>query len=482
MEEKVVTRFAPSPTGYLHIGGARTALFNYLFARKYKGIFRLRIEDTDRARSSGEMIRQIIDGLKWLGLQWEGKVIHQADNAARHRKLADSLLEAGKAYRCFCTREELETRRKQNQDFRYDGKCRFLSEGEIRDNLRDEKPFSIRFKMPEGETFWNDGVHGEIRVGNSELDDFIIVRSDGSPIYQLAVVVDDHDMEITRVIRGDDHISNTPKQILLYQAFGWRTPQFSHVPLILGQDKKRLSKRHGATAVGEYREMGVLPEALFNFLALLGWTPADDQEIMSRDEIIKSFSLEGISKKSAVFDEQKLQWMNGEYINLRSTEELFPAVVSLWQASGLISAEEIPDRRDYLMKVIEILKSRIRLLNQYAEYGAYFFRDPQNFDEKGMKKHLKDPQVWDWLRIATERLENQDRFDQISIEEVVRNAAEQEEISAGKLIHPIRLALTGMTVSPGLFELMELLGKETVVRRLKEFIELGPSLFAQASE
>ncbi|MEJ2636258.1 MAG: glutamate--tRNA ligase [Calditrichia bacterium] len=482
MKEKVVTRFAPSPTGYLHIGGARTALFNYLFARKYKGIFRLRIEDTDRARSSGEMIRQILDGLKWLGLQWEGEVIHQADNAALHRKLAHSLLEAGKAYRCFCTREELEARRKQNQDFRYDRKCRFLSEAEIRDNLRDEKPFSIRFKMPEGETFWNDGVHGEIRVGNSELDDFIIVRSDGSPIYQLAVVVDDHDMEITRVIRGDDHISNTPKQILLYQAFGWSTPQFSHVPLILGQDKKRLSKRHGATAVGEYREMGVLPEALFNFLALLGWTPADDREIMSRDEIIKSFSLEGISKKSAVFDEQKLQWMNGEYINLRSTEELFPAVASLWQKSGLISAEEIRDRRDYLMKVIEILKSRIRLLNQYAGYGAYFFRDPQNFDEKGMKKHLKDPQVWDWLRIATERLENQDRFDQISIEEVVRNAAEQEEISAGKLIHPIRLALTGMTVSPGLFELMELLGKEIVVRRLKEFIELGPSFFAQASE
>ncbi len=478
MSEKIVTRFAPSPTGFLHVGGARTALFNYLFARKHGGLFRLRIEDTDRQRSSEEMTRRIFDGLHWLGLEWDGEVVFQGANAPLHREAAWQLVEAGKAYRCFCSREELEAKRRQaereKRAYGYDGTCRHLSPEQVEKNLAEGKPFAIRFKVPEGETTWQDAVHGEIRVDHRELDDFIILRSDGSPIYQLAVVVDDHRMGVTHIIRGDDHISNTPKQILLYRALEWEVPRFAHVPLILGPDKKRLSKRHGATSVEEYREMGILPEALFNYLALLGWSPGDDRELMSREEIRESFSLKGISAKSAIFDEQKLRWMNGEYISRKTGQELFEELIRRWTAAGFISPEDVPVRRLYLLRVIELLKSRVKVLNEYVTYGRYYFQDPDEFDPKGVRKYLKDEQVWDWLQEVSARLEKSKRFAADDIERTVRLVAEEYGVAAAKLIHPIRLALTGLTVSPGIFEVMEVLGKETVLRRLNIFITRKP--------
>lgn len=476
MASKIVTRFAPSPTGYLHVGGARTALFNYLFARQHQGVFRLRIEDTDRERSSDEMTRQIFEGLEWLGLNWDGEVIYQGANAQRHRQLAEKLLTEGKAYRCFCTKEELEEKRKQAQKrketYRYDGTCRYLTPEQIQENLAAGKPFSIRFRVPEtGETAWNDGVFGHISVRNDEFGDLIIVRSDGSPVYQLAVVVDDHDMGITHVIRGADHISNTAKQILLYQAFGWPVPQFAHLPLILGPDKKRLSKRHGAASVAEYRKMGVLPEALFNYLALLGWSPGDDREILSRQEIIASFSLDHISKQNAIFDQTKLEWLNGEYITRTPAEALFADVTRRWVEAGYISEPDIERMKSYLLRVIELLKSRVRLLSDYVTYGIYYFRDPLSYDPKGVRKHLKDPRVWRWLARTADELEKITDFQQAAIEETVRSVAENAGVSAAKIIHPLRLALSGMTVSPGIFEVMEVLGKETVIRRIHQFIE-----------
>ncbi|MFQ5583570.1 MAG: glutamate--tRNA ligase, partial [Calditrichia bacterium] len=316
--ENIRTRFAPSPTGFLHVGGARTALFNWIYARRHGGKFLLRVEDTDRVRSTPENTRKIFDDLIWLGINWDEEVIYQSTRSDIYRQYANLLLETDKAYRCFCTAETLAKKRhlaEQNKlPYLYDKTCRRLAPEVVSQNLRENKPFTLRLRVPEGETAWRDLIRENIRVANSEIDDFIILRSDGTPIYQLAVVVDDHFMEITHVIRGDDHISNTPKQILLYNAFGWDIPLFGHIPLILGADKKRLSKRHGATSVGEFRERGYLADALKNYLVLLGWSPGDDREIMSMDEIIKRFSLENIQKKSAIFDEAKLQWFNALYI------------------------------------------------------------------------------------------------------------------------------------------------------------------------
>ena len=301
MQKKTVTRFAPSPTGYLHIGGARTALLNYIFAKKMSGLFKLRIEDTDRDRSSQEMTQKILDGLKWLGLDWDGKIVFQGAKASIHKKMAEQLIQSNKAYLCFCTKEELD---KNRTNFQYNQNCSSLTKTQVEKNKGSGRPYSIRFKVPQGETTWNDAIHGNITVQNNELEDFIILRSDGTPTYNLAVVVDDYDMGINYIIRGDDHISNTPKQILMYRAFDWDIPSFAHVPLILGPDNKRLSKRHGASSLEEYKLAGYLPDALFNYLAILSWSPKSDQEIFTKDEIFDQFSLEAVSKKSAVFDEK----------------------------------------------------------------------------------------------------------------------------------------------------------------------------------
>jgi len=480
MNQEIRTRFAPSPTGYLHVGGARTAIFNWLFAKKHAGKFLLRIEDTDKERSSEEMTRQIFEGLNWLGLHWDEEVIYQGARAKIHREQAQQLVREGKAYPCFCTKEELDQKRKearkQKRAYRYDGTCRNLSTEEVKAKIQSGMPYAIRFKTPEGITAWKDGVHGRIEVNNAEIDDFIIIRSDGSPIYQLAVVVDDHLMGITHVIRGDDHISNTPKQILLYQAFGWPIPAFAHVPLILGPDKKRLSKRHGATSVDEYRRMGILSEALFNYLVLLGWSPGDDREIMSKTETLEAFSLEGISKNNAIFDEKKLLWMNGQYISQSSNEKLWSHVSELLRERGLLKLTEAVSQKQYILRVIELLKTRVKLLTDFVDSGQYFFEDPDSYDPKGLRKHFREPRMWDYLNELADRLQQLESFEPEAIETVVRKFAEEKGISAAKIIHPVRLAVSGRTVTPGLFEVISLLGKDTVVRRLQKIVNKRAAL------
>jgi len=468
MKSKIITRFAPSPTGYLHVGGARTALFNFLLARKNKGIFRLRIEDTDKQRSDEAMTQEILSGLQWLGLNWDDQAVHQADNSEKHRQIANQLYQSNAAYPCFCTKEELEIHR---QHYQYDGHCRNLTPEQVKENLERKKPYSLRFKVPEGQTSWTDEIHGKISVENKEIEDFIVLRSDGSPVYNLAVVVDDHDMDINFILRGDDHISNTPKQILLYQALRWVMPKFAHVPLILGADKKRLSKRHGAASLEEYRQQGILPEALFNFLVLLGWNPKDDREILSADELIALFSLEGISKKSAVFDDKKLAWLNQQYIIQTESEKLLPLVAEFWQNAGLISNTDVKDKKSWLIRLIDLLKPRATYLSDFIQLAEYFFRNPQIYDQEGLRKNLKNEAIWDILSEVFTRLEKLSEFNQEILEQQVRDIAEKHGLAAGKIIHPLRLAMSGRTATPGLFEVMEMLGKDTVLRRLEIFLK-----------
>jgi glutamyl-tRNA synthetase len=468
MSEQIRTRFAPSPTGFLHVGGARTALFNYLYVHRYGGQFRLRIEDTDQKRSNREMIRMILDGLKWLGIHWNDEIIFQGANFRRHLEIANVLLENKKAYPCFCSKEELEIHRKE---FRYDGHCRRLTVEEIAAKKAMGIPYSIRFKVPEGETSWEDEIHGTISFKNEEIEDFVIVRSDNSPTYNLAVVTDDFDMGINLVIRGDDHISNTPKQILLYRSNGWKIPRFAHVPLILGPDGKRLSKRHGAASVEEYKQKGILSKALFNFLAILGWSPQEGKELLSFQEIIDNFSLSSVSKKSAVFDEKKLAWMNQQYILQASAVELFGEVSSRWLQKEFINSENIKKDEGRLLRIIELLKPRAVYLADFVDLAEYFFIQPQNFDRKGFRKYLSDEQNWVFLAEITAKLMAADDFRSDHLEKIFRQYAEEINISAGKVIHPVRLALTGRTASPGLFDVMELLGGREVIQRLNYFLK-----------
>src|SRR5512143_4056571 len=368
-------RFAPSPTGYLHVGGARTALFNWLYARHTGGVLVLRIEDTDKERSTDAHTRVILDGLGWLGITWDEGPHFQGAYAGRHRADAERLLAEEKAYRCFCTREELDERRAKAEaaggGFRYDRRCWRLTAGEVAGRLERAMPFTIRFFVPDEEVAWNDAVHGPITAHSQELDDFVILRSDGSAIYNLAVVSDDIAMRITHVIRGDDHISNTPKQIALYRGLGRPEPVFAHVPMILGTDGKKLSKRHGATAVGDYQDLGIFPAAMRNFLALLGWSPGGDREIMPENEMIAAFSLEGIQSKPAVFDPVKLEWMNGQYLSATPADALLPAVERQLDTLGVASAG-----RD-LRPVIDAVKARSRTILQLAEQVAVRLEGPR---------------------------------------------------------------------------------------------------------
>jgi glutamyl-tRNA synthetase len=473
----IAVRFAPSPTGYLHIGGARTAIFNWLFAKKHAGKFFLRIEDTDVQRSGEEMTQAILDSLRWLGLDWHGEPIYQSKRFEIYKDFAHRLLREGKAYRCFCSPEQIAAAREraveEKETFKYDGRCRRLSASEIESNLAANKPFAIRFAIQSGgATTFKDEVHGEVSFDNEAIGDFVILRSDGWPTYHLAVVVDDHEMGISHIIRGDDHISNTPKQVLLYNAFGWPMPVFAHVPLILGPDKTRLSKRHGATAVGEYARKGILPEALLNFLALLGWAPGDDREVLSKAELIELFDLSGIAKSNAVFDEKKLEWMNGQYIGQTTVDRLEPLVKDAFVNAGVASAAELENNRLYFHQVIDLLKSRVKLIPDFVAYGAYFFRDPEQYEEAARAKHWKDAQVGERLEKLAARLAELKNFSAPALEDAVRQLAEEMNMSAARLIHPARLALTGFGVSPGLFETMALLGQERVVARLRKAVKI----------
>ncbi len=466
-------RFAPSPTGYLHVGGARTALFNWLFVKKYGGQFLLRVEDTDKARSTDESTRAIFEGMEWLGLAWDEEVVYQGANLARHQADVATLLETNKAFRCFCTQAELDEQRAaaaaRNEAFRYDGRCTRLSAEEISARLAASVPFAVRFRMPEGETSWDDIVHGTITFANKDIGegDFIILRSDGTPIYNLAVVSDDIAMRITVVMRGDDHISNTPKQILLYQALGAALPQFAHLPMIHGLDGKKLSKRHGATAVGDYQHMGIVPAAMVNFLALLGWAPGNDIEIMSVPQMIELFSVDGLSKKAAVFDTAKLEWMNGQYLSAMPAAELAPLVTRGLVAAGVVGDDELASRAAWYHTLLDLLKVRARTIDEIVRQARPYMRDAVDYEPDAVAKQWKDRAATrEVLRAIHDVLASADAWAPEPLEHALRALAESRGVGAGKLFQPLRVALTGSAASPGIFDVLVLLGRERSLRRI----------------
>jgi len=465
---QVRTRFAPSPSGYLHIGGARTALFNFLFARHHGGKFILRIEDTDRERSTPEAINAILDAMNWLGLDWDEGPFYQTKRYPLYKEKVQKLLSEGKAYPCVCTPEKLEAKRqlaqKEKRKPMYDGTCR-PPEGVI-PPLPQDKPYTIRFRSPrDGSTIVNDAVKGDVVFDNRELDDLIIARSDGTPTYNFCVVVDDIDMGITHIIRGDDHLANTPRQILLYQALGDTPPQFAHVPLILGLDKARLSKRHGATSVTAYRDMGYLPEAILNYLVRLGWSHGD-QELFSREELIEKFSLESVGKSAGVFNPEKFLWVNFHYLKTRPLSQLAEEIVPYIVAKGY----RAPQDKSWLERMIKTLQERSRTLVELVDSAHFYLTDDIAIDEKAAKKFLT-PEVSQPLSKLIERLSALDEFSEANIESAFSGVLEEFGLSMGKLAQPVRVALTGSTVSPGIHEVIAVLGKERTIRRLQSALE-----------
>jgi glutamyl-tRNA synthetase len=464
-------RFAPSPTGYLHVGGARTALFNWLFAKNTGGTFILRIEDTDKERSTESHTQVILDGLSWLGITYDEGPFFQGGYGDRHRADAEAMLARDQAYRCFCTKEELDAQRaradKTGTPFRYDGRCGRLSKAEIDARLAEGRPFSIRLRMPDEEIAWDDAVHERISFQGHDLDDFIILRSDGSPIYNLAVVSDDIAMKITHVIRGDDHISNTPKQIAIYRALGKPIPTFAHVPMILGSDGKKLSKRHGATAVGDYRNLGILPLAMRNFLALLGWSPGGDREILPEAEMIKLFSLEGIQKKPAVFDLTKLEWMNGEYLSLVPVEDLLGPVQHHLDELG------VKHDGQRLPALIDAVKARSRTLLDIAKQVAVRVDASQiKWDGKASDLQKKLGPRWQSNLLASaDRLEGLPDWNQSAIHDALKSFAEEGNQKLGDVMQPIRAAVTGSTVSEPVDLLLTVVGKKETIGRIRDAAE-----------
>ena len=475
----VRVRFAPSPTGYLHIGGARTALFNWLFARRQGGTFVLRIEDTDAERSSWDMVAGIVDGLRWLGLDWdEGPDVggphgpyFQSQRLDRHRARARQLVLEQRAYYCYCTPAVIQEKRAAAEaaggGWMYDRTCCALSSDEIARLEAAGTPRAVRFKVPAGRTAFTDLVHGPIAFDNANVEDFVILRSDAQPTYHLSVVCDDDDMAITHVVRGDDHISNTPKHVLLFEAFGAAVPQFAHVPLILGTDKKRLSKRHGATSVMEYPRLGYLPEAMVNFLALLGWSPGTDEELFTAAQLIDRFSLEGISGGNAVFNPEKLDWFNQQHMMRLPAAVLVARVAPLLREAGLWRDSFDGDDKAWLERVIELLKPRAKRLGQFMDDGRLFFVEDVELDAAAVSKFLQPAGMRDHLTALRAAFGVLEPFAQGPLETVLREVAIRRGVKPGALIHATRVAVTGKSVSPGLFEVLELLGRDRTVRRLE---------------
>jgi len=484
----VRTRFAPSPTGSLHIGGARTALFNWLFARHEGGEFILRIEDTDQERSTEESIAEIIEAMKWLGLDWDEGPYRQSGRVSIYQEHAEKLLREEKAYRCYCTPEELEEKRKRAQAegkaYRYDGRCRDLRFHPV------DKPFAVRLKVPEvGEITVEDIIRGNITFDAKEIDDFVILRGDGFPTYNFAVVIDDATMDITHVIRGDDHISNTPKQIHLYQALGYEVSRFAHVSMILGSDKTRLSKRHGATSVLAYKEMGYLPEALVNYLVRLGWSYGD-QEIFSKEELIEKFTLESVGKSPAVFNPEKLLWLNGWYIRNKSTEEIAELALPFFTQKGFtvkmdvrepsrlsVSTEarhegstQTQSNDERFLMIVESLQERAKTLRELVDSADYFFTDTVEYEEKARSKFLI-PEVVPIFETLIENLSTLRDFTVHGIERIFQGICQERDANLFKVAQPVRVALTGKTVSPGIFEVIQILGKEETIKRLERAVK-----------
>jgi glutamyl-tRNA synthetase len=455
--DDVVTRFPPSPTGYLHIGGARTALFNWLFARRKKGKFVLRIEDTDKERSTDEATRAIVESLEWLGIDWDEGPYFQSRRYPIYREMVERLVSAGKAYYCHCSPEELEARREAAKALglkpKYDGKCR--------DRGLGPRPNAVvRLKSPQsGKTVFHDRVKGPISFQNEELDDLVLWRSDGSPTYHLAVVVDDITMGITYVIRGDDHVNNTPRQILIYQALGEPLPHYAHVPMILGPDRTRLSKRHGATSVLAYREMGYLPHALLNALARVGWSYGD-QEKFTVQELIEKFSLENVGKSAGIFNPEKLLDLNAQYIRESDSKDLSEGLIPFLERLGFKDLDE-----NQVRGAAETLRMRSKTLVEMADSARFYFEEDLRYEEKADRKFMK-PEVVPLMQETRVRLEKTPDFTQKNLEGLFLHILDEKKIKLGDIAQPLRVALTGTSVSPGLFEVMEVLGKEKVLRRM----------------
>ncbi len=477
----VRVRFAPSPTGSPHIGNIRTALFTWLFARKHGGVFILRIEDTDRARYVEGSVQEIMDSLRWLGLDWDEGPYFQSHRLPLYREVAEKLVETGHAYRCYCTPERLEELRRQQEAAKqptgYDRKCRYLSDEERKELEAQGLPHVIRFAMPlEGETVFHDEIRGEIRFENALIDDFVMLKSDGYPTYHLASVTDDHDMGITHVIRGEEWISSTPRHVQIYRALGWELPKFAHLPMILGMDRKKLSKRHGSVQFVEYIQQGYLPEAMLNFLALLGWSADEDRELYSREELLERFDLSGVQENPAIFDGQKLLWMNGVYIRRKPMEELTRLCLPYLQEAGLMPQNPSPEEVTYAQRVIALEAERMKLLSEVVPLTEYFFRDTLEYEEKGVRKWFTQPYVPQMLQMLIQRYSTLEPFDVLHIEATTRAVAEELGVSAAQVIHPTRVAVSGRTVGPGLFEMIEVMGKERVLHRLraaKEMVQQG---------
>ncbi len=464
----VRVRFAPSPTGFLHVGGARTAIYNDLLRQNIGGAFILRIEDTDKERSDEAMTRQIQSALAWIGVVWDEGPFLQSERLPRHHERAEELLAAGKAYRCFCAPAELDAQRaeaqKRGEAFRYPRTCLKLSQQEVEERLAAGTPFAVRFKMPDEHITFTDIVRGDMDFPPDALDDFILLRSDGNPTYHMSVCVDDIDMGITHVIRGEDHLSNTPKHIPLFRALGGQVPTFGHLPLILGQDKKRLSKRYGATSVEEFRNEGILPQALYNFLALLGWNPGGDREILSRGEMIQLFDVDRLNASPAVFDREKLLWMNSQYLSMMDAGTLRPHLQPFLEEVGLADAD--PARLD---AAVNLHRTRARTLKELAGMLAPYFGEVA-YDAEASAKFLKDPDLPGHLEALRDRYTALPDFTKEALEAALRALADERGIKAGVLIHPTRMALSGTASGPPLFDLVEAMGREAAARHFDRFI------------
>jgi len=481
LESKVRVRFAPSPTGYLHVGGARTALFNFLYARRHGGVFVLRIEDTDQERNVEEALSGILEGLKWLGLSWdEGPEVggphgpyFQSERLAGYAAAASRLLAQGQAYRCFCDPEDLKKRREEamarSEPPKYDRTCTRLSKEESEAKAAKGEPFALRFLMPEGETSWEDEVRGTVTFQNGTLDDLVILRADKHPTYNFAAVVDDAAMEITHVLRGDDHISNTPRQIQIYKALGLTPPRFGHLPMILGPDGTRLSKRHGAVSVTAFRDDGILPEAMVNFLALLGWAFDGERERFTIQELSEVFSLDRVSKNPAIFNYEKLDWMNGEYFRALPLATRADMVEEHLRKTGALP-RALGDRA-FLERAIEAVGDRLKRPGQFLEYASYLYVDRVEPESSPWAELIAKPFAAARMKKLATALEGVEPWEHDPIEKATRGVAASEEVKAGEVIMPARIALTGKKVSPGIFDVMLLLGRERTVERLRSAAE-----------
>jgi glutamyl-tRNA synthetase len=471
----VRVRFAPSPTGYLHVGGLRTALYNFLFARQHSGVFILRIEDTDRARYVEGAVEGLIETLHWAGLDYDegpgkrGSVgpYVQSERLSIYKKHVDQLLTGGKAYWAFDTPEELDEMRKMHLPQRYGRRALTLSPTEVRRRLEDGVPAVVRLKVPDAATVaFDDVIRGRVEFASDEIDDQVLLKSDGYPTYHLANVVDDHLMGVTHVIRGEEWLSSTPKHVLLYQYSGWEPPIFAHLPLLLNPDRSKLSKRQGDVAVEEYRTKGYLPEALVNFVSLLGWNPGHEGEIFTLQELIEQFSLERVGKSGAVFNLEKLNWMNAQHVRRLPDDLVLTILRPQLKEAGF---EKFDD--GYLRRVVGLLKERVDRVEKYISTGRYFFAIPDAYDEEARKKSWRHDSKTHLVEVLI-GLRGIDPFDEQGIEGVVRSVAEKHSVGAGKIIHALRLAVTGLSIGPGLFELMEVIGKKGCILRLEHALQV----------